>query len=292
MKFHYLFAALLLTSLFSCDAESDTPEKTENKGRVVAAKRDYQHIIAESQNDYPTALRSIKDVEIYDRDVLEIHITEDGSFTIEGKKANWKILDEEVDKFFNMNRNLSSAQTAEFIRDENYEGASYPFFTQMTKPEFQSFIDQLTRMSETDMQAGLYLQRHSRSFKAFERGHSQLSFMYPMAVIRYVHSDDLAEDKLLEFENHLAKNLYEMREQLAQEWFGVSYESIRQKATKSDEGRLDLLYLQEMYPAYLLKIKESELEISEMPEPPPPPPVPEPPIEIEIIDDERDAPRR
>lgn len=277
MKIHYWLFLGLFAALISCGDNTETSENgaKQRKDGIISNEPDYSHIINESLNDYPQTLRSDKDIELYDRMVLEIELKGDGSFTIEGKKSDWEDLKEQMDMFYNMNRKLTNEQTAAALKNDGFAGINYPFFNQFTRESYQSFIDQLSKMAETDMKAGLYLQRHSRRIKAFEAvPDERLAFINPLCVIRYVCPDDLPDEHLAKFEEELAKNLYEMRNDLAQEKFGKHYDLIRNKAAADGEARRQLLYLQEMYPAYLMRAKTSELETPEeieMPKMPPPP---------------------
>ncbi len=293
MKLQFLFVAALIATLTSCGGENEEPDNS-SKQKGPEAKEEVascRHIISESTKDYPMTLRSDKDMIIYDRMILEIEINADGSFTIEGEKADWDDLEEEVNRFFKMNRDLGNARTSSYLNDKNYRGANYPFFNYFDRKSYQSYIDRLREMAETDMKAGLYAQRHIRRIKAFDAvSDEELAFINLGALIRYVHPDDLPQDKIDEFEQHLADYICAMRNELAQEKFGKSYHIIRLNARKDDESQKQILYLQEMYPAYLLRLKESELEEPEMPAiPEPVPPKPEPIEVIEDTEDERDA---
>lgn len=284
MKFHHLLAATLFTLLSSCVGESEKEETANNEKNdfIAPVTEDYQHIIAESTNDYPLILRSEMDIEILDRNIMEIVIGLDGSFTIEGDSADWDDLDEEVRMFFEINRRLSADQYSKLKNDKYYKGVSYPFFTRFTRESYQSYINQLTKMAETDAKAGLYLQRHVRRFKAFDAVEDQeLPYISPLAVIRYVHPDDYPQEKLLEFETKLAQIIYSLRGDLAIDKFKTNYRNIRARVGADGDARRQLLYLQEMYPAYLLRLKESETEVLEPALEPMPVPTPAPSEDIE-----------
>jgi len=286
MKFHYLLAIALIASLISCGSEPKTPEKNDNRDKIVPVKVDYQHIINESTNDYPVTLRAIEDMMIHERMVLNIELAKDGSFTIRSEKGDWNTLKEEMNLFFNANRDLHNVTASAYVKDKSYRYNNYPFFSSFDIASYQSYIDRLTEMVKTDPNAKLYLQRHSRRIKAFQAvSETELPFIDLRALIRYVYSDSISEDKLKTFEEHMAKNIFEMRNELALDKFGINYGQIRNKASVDGDARRQLLYLQEMYPAYLLRLKESELDI--VPEPPMEmPPIPTPPPSVNIIEEE------
>ncbi|XOV65872.1 MAG: hypothetical protein ACFHU9_09570 [Fluviicola sp.] len=289
MKFQYLLIATLIVALTSCNSESESTEKKKNKNKagIISQTVEYQHIILESTNDYPMTLRSVQDEVVYDRMILDIRLKADGSFTIENENADWDDLEEEVQKFFEMNRKLSTAQTTKYFKNPDYKGYKYPFFTRFSRDSYQSYVDQLSKMAENDMNAGVYLQRHARRIKAFDAvDDKELAFINPLVIIRYVYPDDFEKDKLASFEKVLAKAIVELREELAAEKFNTTYENIRKSAHTDGDARRRLLYLQEMYPAYLMQVKESELEVPEKIKVPMVAPPPQPEL-IEVTEEEK-----
>lgn len=265
MKFQYLLGVIMLGALIACGETTENPttfQKTESK-QLSQQAPDFRHVITESTNDYPMALRSDKDMTVYPRMILDIDLAEDGSFTIRGEEANWDVLKTEMDLFFNANRNLGKVKSAELKKDESYEFNNYPFFNYFNKDSYQSFIDRLVVMAETDMKAGLYLQRHIRRIKAFKIDSlAQLGFINLGALVRYSHPEGIEESKIAELENHLAQNLCDMRDAMAQKLFGKTYEGIRTKSTVDARAQQELLFLQEMYPAYLERVELKEKDIS------------------------------
>ncbi|MCR9171851.1 MAG: hypothetical protein NXI10_05125 [bacterium] len=284
MKLYFSFLALFVIALASCVSKSENESiPPKGKDKIVPVHEDFRHIITESKNDYPMALRSDKDILLYDRMILEIEMKSDGSLMIEGEKADWKTLKDEMNLFFNANRELTNTETSWRKKNDNHSGGNYPYFQRFTRDSYASYIEQLKKMAEKEMKAGIYLQRHARSIKAFDAvDDNSLPFLNPLSLIRYVYSDEVTKEKVTELEDHLAKNLFKMRDELAQEKFGKGYDLIRSKAATNSESAKQLLFLQEMYPAYFLGLKASELEEVKLPEPPK---MPAPPRE-EIVTEE------
>ncbi|PWL33008.1 MAG: hypothetical protein DCO96_01260 [Fluviicola sp. XM-24bin1] len=293
MKLHYLFIAVCLTILTSCggESESDVTLRDTNNTQKPQQPIDYQHIITESTNDYPMALRSDKDMVVYPRMLMDLELAADGTLTIRGEKSDWDGLKSEIITFFNGNRYLGNKKTSLYIRDGQYRYYNYPFFSYFTRDSYQSFIEQLKKNAETDLKVALYLQRHVRRIKAFDAldDGQEIGFIDLGALIRYAISDGVSEDKVSELETQIATNIYNMRNELAQEKFGTSYQVIRVNSGKDATAKKQFLYLQEMYPAYLQRVKTSDLEEPVMTlstVPPPPPPV----EEIKVTEDLPEVP--
>lgn len=284
MKRTLLICCILPTFFLSCSEETSEKEvkSKEFKSTEELNARDYNHIITESTSDYPTTLRSAKNLLLNGRMILEITLDSSGGFNIEGKPGNWEMLKVEVDLFFDANRELGTSQTKAAIKNEDYRYNDYPFYSYFTKRSYNNFIKQLSEMAESDMSAALYLQRHSRRIKSFDAVEDrEIGFINPLAMIRYSGDSTISEELFAELEKHLAQYIYELRSELAYDKFNTNYEMIRRKAQTDKAARLQLLYLQEMYPAYLMRVTGN---IQDQIESIPPPPMPIPPPTEEIIE--------
>ncbi|GAB5417562.1 MAG: hypothetical protein Crog4KO_08340 [Crocinitomicaceae bacterium] len=286
--FFFILTAALFVLNGCSDIKEDLTEEPTEKEEITETEPTYDHILSEAYDEQKSIHYFDPNVMVYERMILPIEIDENGAFRLNGRSSSFDELAAEMRLFYFANKDLGQRMTNVHRDDEFYKYKHYPLFVYFDKAGFKSYLDRLESMAKNDSTAQKYLKCHQSRFKSFqvvEEG-TVLPFLEFGALISIGFEEETDPEAIAEVENKVAENIHAFRNEIAQEEFGTSYERIRDMARKEPTSKMQLMYLKEMVPAYIMKGNGDQLSSSLMQEPPLPPP---PPMEsITIKENEPD----
>lgn len=271
MKYLYLLLLILLL-ITSCQNE----ETSEIQGKESVRKtvdKSFAHILTEAYEEQPSIHYTDKNTFCKKRMSLHIELDDEGDMTISGRAALLDDLIIEIQKFYFANRELGAKQSKENQGNKKYKFHNYPFFNYFDRDGFESFLEPLKKMAKTDSMAKIYYDNHKDRILAFEAVEGATTPFIEFGSLISIHfSQNVIEQRVSEVENKVAEVICLSRNEIAEELFGRSYYLIREKAIKNDpEAVNQLVYLQEMIPAYIKKASIENLPALDYPITPPPP---------------------
>ncbi len=278
MKTYFFIFIAVLFSLIGCtDKSEESTKKTKDKEVINAPEPSYNHILSEAYDEKKSIHYFDPNVTVYERMILPIDIDENGAMRLNGRSSSYEELAAEMRLFYFANKELGQRMTTVHHDDEFYKYKHYPFFVYFDKASFKSYLDRLESMAKNDSIAQKYLTLHrSRitSFDAVDDG-IVLPFLEFGALIKIGYQEETDPAAIAEVENKVAENIHAFRNEIAQEEFGTSYDRIRDMARKEPNSKIQLMYLKEMVPAYIIKgnTEQTSTSLKEKPPLPPPPPV-------------------
>lgn len=286
MKTYFFAAISTLFVLSGCSNPVDDSEvDLETKEEMAEAGPSYEHILSEAYTGQKSIHYFDPNITLYKRMVLRLEIDENGALRLNERSSSFKELAVEMRFFYFANKDLGQRMTTVHRNDEFYKYKHFPFFVYFDKASFKSYLDRLELMAKNDSIAQKYLQNHQSRFKSFDAVEEKtvLPFLEFGALISIRYEEETDPAAIAEVENKVAENIYVFRDEIAQEEFGTSYARIRDMARKEPTSKVQLSYLREMVPAYIMKGNAEELS-SIFEEAPilltPPDPVPPPMEEV------------
>lgn len=278
---------LAFSSLFllSCGEKTDEPTtKKESNQEISEPDKNYDHVLSEAYIGQRSLHYFDDNAILSQRQVLEVKINDDGTLTINREPATTDDLKPEMHKFYFANRHLGATRTQAYRENDSYQFSDYPFFNYFDRNSFQTYLNQLEKMAKRDSTAKRYLEINKSRFKIFQITRDEtLPLLEFGALISIQHSDSVNDSRIAEVENTIAEIICSFRDEVAQEKFGTDYYRIRDMARKEDQAKIEIAYLREMIPAYIMKTNSKDVATNEMQLPPMSPP---PSEEIQVKEDE------
>ena len=255
MKIVTLLPLLLLLTLPACQDTHDS-EPYVKQDKTTNVKPSSDHILIEAYEEQRSVHYFDPNVLVYDRMILTVALNAQGQLFVNGQPSSYDALLQEVHNFYQANRDLGPKLTKEKKEDPYYNWRNYPFFNYFDKDSFKSYLDQLQLMAKTDDMAQQHYMYHQKRFKSFEAvpDGTVLPFMEFGALILIRHHETTEDSKIDALQKKIANHIYVIRDIMAQQEFSQPYDIIRNKAANNDAKAIhQLICLQEMVPAYIMK---------------------------------------
>lgn len=208
--------------------------------------------------------------DIEDRNICEIKANNQNQLLFRGKPLeNPDDISEKIIEFYQMNESLTESQIEAKIKNNNYKGYNYPFYSFVTKAEIQRHIDEeYAHLDNAEEQGNedmikFYdkaIQEWQDKMKAVRTLNIDvLHEIHPQAHIRIVVQQMTDYELFAKIQSEIEEALFELRDKAAKEYFNESYHTLKTRRAmdksdaKGDQPKLDVLEV--LYPGRIIEVR-------------------------------------